>query len=141
MRLQEIAVYRHERTSIFTELDDRFGFRKDRPHKWLQRICLEILRRLGCNIIAETFAYKRHLIDGGTFMSRLLEQKIAVEDFTYIRPSEVLIGGEDYHEMMAEAAEDVFRFDSEYRLGSQVMGLKVTVVPWMRGVLVLPGKK
>ena len=51
----------------------------------------------------------------------------------------LLIGAEDYAELMHEVAStQIFSFKSEYGYGEKILGMKIKVIPWMRGCLVMP---
>jgi hypothetical protein len=121
---------------------DAFSLRKDRPAQWLQAVCFYILRRIGAYHAYETEAVTRHVIDKGTFTDRLLKQWHDVECSHHSHPSHVYMGSEDYAAIASERAvvTHPFSFNTEYGIngGREVYGLKVTVLPWMRGCLVIP---
>ena len=76
-------------------------------------------------------------------MVRIAKQRSAVFKLLNREPKELLIGAEDYAELMRETpAHYLFDFNAQYVRGergvAQIMGLKVRVIPWMRGVLVIP---
>ena len=49
------------------------------------------------------------------------------------------IGAEDFAKLRRETATTtLFTFDAQYNDGYQLYGMKVDVVPWMRGLLVMP---
>lgn len=126
---------------------DSFEFRKDRPAHWLQRICLWTLRNLGCYSSKEVEEVTRHVIGrrGETFMNRLLKAKAAIWGHLEREPQTLLLGSEQYAELMHEVPSNVtFSFGAEYYMGNganrrpTVVGLTVKVIPWMRGMLLLP---
>ncbi len=65
----------------------------------------------------------------------MLQQK---ELFRYgQKPSRLLIGTGDFQELMQTPEfHSYVSFDATY--GKEVCGLQVTLVPWMRGIVVLP---
>lgn len=127
------------------ELKDSFELRKDRPAVWLQRLCLWVLRRLGCYAQHETVRIDRHYIGwkGNSFMERLWERKKLIWGSFDMEPTRLLIGAEDYARLMQEAySKNSFEFSAQYMMGRagrepEVMGLKVEVIPWMSGILLL----
>lgn len=125
------------------ELKEAFEFRKDRPAHWLQRLCLWTLRKLGCFACTETVTIERHNIGrhGKNFMDRLWERREAVWGFFEDAPTRLLIGAQDYSELMKEACTSGFSFDGRYYMGRggkpEVYGMKVEVIPHMRGMLLL----
>ena len=61
-----------------------------------------------------------------------------MREFNY-HPSRLLIGAEDFEELMHEKEiSESMTFRANYYDHQEIVGLKVTVIPWMRGVLVLP---
>jgi len=115
-----------------------FQFRKDRPAHWLQRACFFVLRKLGAFYMDETVTIERHTLDARTFMERLFKQQEGIARFFNRDSTTLLIGAEGYAELMHEAsASRDFAFRAEFGCGT-ILGLKVHVVPWMRGCLVLP---
>ena len=130
-------VHLHEIRSPY-ELKDTFEFRKDVSWHWLQKLCIFVLRKLGAFSIAESVTMERHTIDGDTFIHRLFKQQDILMQFNR-KPTTLLIGAEDYAIMMNEvAATQAFQFGAEYGHSGKIMGLKVKVIPWMRGYVVMP---
>lgn len=126
--------------------NNAFAVREDRPHVWLQKVCCWVLRKLGAYRIDTQTKIEYRTIDADTFMDRIAEQRASVFELLNCQPKELLIGAQDYAELMHEA--DIpfpFSFSASYAVGergvAQIMGLKVRVIPWMRGVLVLPPDK
>lgn len=125
------------------ELKDAFELRKDRPAIWLQRACLWVLRKLGCFACKETITIERHEIGrhGKKFMDRLWDRREAVWGFFEDEPTRLLIGAKDYQELMHEVCTSGFQFDGRYYMGRngkpEVFGMKIEVIPHMRGMLLL----
>lgn len=119
-----------------------FEFRKDRPAHWLQKLCFFVLRKLGAFRIDDVISVERHIIDSDEFMGRLFEQNVNIQKFFNMRPERVLIGSEDYSKLMEqEIARHQFGFSARYAISHNIFGLKVEVIPWMRGILVMPEEK
>lgn len=118
---------------------DAFVFRADRPCKWLQRLCCWIMGKLQAYDKGETITYVRNTIDTQTFMERLFKQQDHLMGYFNRRPTRLLIGAEDFAEMMGcEQMRQQLNFRAEYNHGREIMGLQVEVIPWMRGILVMP---
>lgn len=118
---------------------DAFQYRKDRPARWLQKACFFVLRKLRAFSVGETVTIERHTIDAGTFMDRLFDQRESVTQLLGRRPTQLLIGAEDYAELMREAeATKMLSFRVQYHYNSEILDMTVRVIPWMRGCLVLP---
>lgn len=136
-----------ERLCEVTEIKDVFTFRKDRPAHWLQRLCLWTLAKLGCFTSTETVKIERHVIGrkGKRFMEALMQQRENLRINFNRHPTRLLIGAENYAELMSEPpSETGFSFQTEYYMGNgrgrrpTVCDLTIEVIPWMRGMLVMP---
>lgn len=122
------------------ELKEAFELREDRPAIWLQKLCLWVLRKLGCFACKETVRIERHNIGlhGDTFMKRLWARREALYGDFNRKPTRLLLGAKDYQELMGEVCTQGFSFDARYFMGrNEVMGLKVEVIPHMSGMLLL----
>ena len=120
-----------------------FSVREDRPHLWLQKACCWVLEKLGAYRVYTQTKIEYRTIDADSFITLIAKQHSAVFELLNRRPSELLIGAQDYAELMNEADTNFpFWFRASYMVSEggvrQIMGMKVRVVPWMRGVLVMP---
>ncbi len=129
------------------EYTESFEFRKDRPAHWLQKTCLFILRKLKAFHFGKTVSVERLEIDTKDFMERLWKQKSELHNYFNMRPTVLLIGSEDYAELMqSKTINQAVSFQVEYRFSSRnreeniksmILGMTVHVVPWMRGCVPL----
>lgn len=121
---------------------DAFTLRKDRGHVWLQKLAIYILKKLGCELVEDRIEVKRISVDGRTFGERIAKQRSELMRHFNERAHTLLIGAEDYEQLMCtpEIYQSLtFRADNAFRFGrGEVMGLQVKVVPWMRGMVVMP---
>lgn len=139
MRNQYIEFIQMNENRMPFNVEDAFKFRKDRPYHWLQKLCCWILKKLGAYYTDYTIKITRHTINTQSFLERLFKQQAHIEEAFNMRPTRLLIGAEDFTEMMGcEEIRQVFQFTAEYRHGRSIMGLAVEVIPWMRGILVMP---
>lgn len=143
-RVYEIQSLSLERTvSSFIDTE-KFTFRSDKKWPWLQKVCFAILRKLGANSIGEVVKIERRVIDSDSFMQKIFEQKNGIQTLFNISPKQLLIGAEDYAQLMREEISTMpFDFRARYAYNDeynrqQIMGLNVKVIPWMRGILVVP---
>ena len=132
-------------TEMRTRFDntEAFQLRMDRLAPWLQKLCFCVLRKLGAFCVSEGVTIERHTLDARTFMERLFKQQEGLRQFFNMRPTKLLIGAEDYGELMREvvATTQMFSFRAEYGCGHEIFGMTVQVIPWMRGCLVMPDEK
>lgn len=115
---------------------------------WVQRVCFYLLEKIQC-----TYSYNvpREVVstfhvDGKTIAERLYKQRSEFYRHHGKEPQQVFMGSGDYHTMMGEVdsmtgfsvnLHDAYR--TSYGQGyAEIHGLKLTVIPTMEGILVLP---
>lgn len=80
------------------------------------------------------------------FMQTLYEQRRELMQMFNREPKRLLVGAEDFAQMMRhpDVGRQAFQFEAEYSMGGgaknrpRICGLEVEVIPWMRGILVMP---
>lgn len=129
--------------TLITELDSAYQFRKDKKHHWLQKICIFILNKLGAKKMISDNIITRYEVKPQKFLDQLLDQKYYIIKQLNMTPKELLIGSEEFAKIMRE--EDQFRYFTmklDYRYGTHesifVSDLKVTVIPYMKGMILIP---
>ncbi len=134
-----------EQYATFKTVTDNnaFAIREDRPHLWLQKACCWVMGKLGAYRVDSQTKIEYRTIDADSFMVRIAEQRESVFELLNRRPKKLLIGAQDYAELMRETnVYYPFTFNASYAIGergaARIMDLEVQVIPWMRGVLVIP---
>ncbi len=125
------------------DFKDSFAFREDKKYWWVQKTCFWILKKIGAYNQEQTFSYKKFTIDPQSFMERLFRQKSYITEEFNVKPSKLFIGDEDFSEMMSsKEIRQSLSFNATYNFNigneTKVMGLKVSIIPWMRGIIVMP---
>lgn len=139
MRYQRIAICDSRPFGSFkTEDTTAYSFRRDKKFHFVQKICLNILRRLGAYKPNKTPAYKTFLIDNENIIRMLYDgQKVIYKHDA--QPTRLYIGTREFNSLMGTfVADNMFTFQSEYIQNRTIMGFKVYVIPWMEGALLLP---
>ena len=104
----------------------------DKPRWWLVRL-------LGGICPHDTVKVVTVPVNGKDFMARLWKQKRALVESFHREPTTLLIGGEDYAELMqCQMVRQHFYMNASFNYGREVYGLTVKVIPWMRGMVVMP---
>lgn len=139
-----ISVVEHQRLTEIKEIKSQFELRPERGYVWIQRLCVWLLAKIGAFANVPSVTVARHDVgkEGDTFMMRVMRSKHAVLGSFDRDPTEILIGPEEYSTLMGELIHyGQFEFESRYfrhvEGETRVYGLKVRVIPWMRGILVL----
>lgn len=136
---QEITMLGMEHSIHFVPIPDAYMVRKDGRLVWLQRVCAWLLSKLGKHAIEREVTLERHVIDSDDFMQRVFQQCDDIVRLFNREPKNLLVGTEDFAEIMGAAqASQPFTFQSEYWHRGKIFGLTVQVVPWMKGILVMP---
>ena len=139
MKRQIIEFVTFTERRVISDNTEAFQFRKDRPARWLQKACFFVLRKLRAHYLEKTISIERHAIDASTFIDRLFKQMDGIQGSFNRTPAKLLIGAEDYANLMHEmVATQPFSFSAEYGYRREILGLEVQVIPWMRGCLVMP---
>ena len=131
MREQQFLEFVETRMTPFTP----------QPRHWLDGLRWRLVKLLGGANPLETIRITRVPVHGKTFMDRLYAQKRHMYDFFNCREVQtLLIGAEDYEELMhSPEITQALTFSASYYHGQQVIcGLTVKVIPWMRGMVVMP---
>lgn len=117
---------------------DKWHFSPRKWWVWLHKAAWWFLRKTGgvSNAIKDTVEYKQIVID----RQRVADQIIAAMEemhILHIKPARVFMGPEQFDEAMMEVGRD-YNFEILMGHDRRMFGLPVTVVPWMRGILVVP---
>lgn len=132
-------------------LPDSFQLREDRGYVWLQKIALWVLKKLGCYAIKTEQVAVKVVIDTKKIVDKVMIQDEELAKLYHYRGSRLLVGHEEFREMcrvemshpLSLSAQYIWQerastMTEPYKVTRTACGLKVTVIPWMRGVLVLP---
>jgi hypothetical protein len=141
----EIMGVEERREFVPITLPDRYAYRPELGWRRLQRACLWVLRKIGCNAIGQELKVTRQLIQPGGVADALMQQR-DVANHVFDAPHKihrVCMGPEQYRELMHEPWVAGYVNFLAYAHGGMngkptLFGLEVTIVPWMDGVLVLP---
>ena len=137
--INTIEYLEHENTYADFQDIKAYEFRKDRPLKYLQKVCCFILHKIGAYHIKKEMLVTRRVITD-EFMEQIFRQVEGIESYFGRKPTRILIGAFDYKNLMNEDhfAKNIFTFNTQYNHGLEIIGLRVDVIPWMKGILVLP---
>jgi hypothetical protein len=124
----------------------RFEFRKDKKWHRLQHACFWVLTKIGAFSKGETVTFNRMTIDADDFMEQIFKQRSELARQFYKDGQRLLIGADTFDELMGSKQmirlRDSLVFDARFNVvnanGAQIMGLKVEIIPWMSGMVVLP---
>lgn len=146
-RTQEITFLDVRHSTEWFPMPDAYTFAPKGRLAWLQRLAWRLLHKQAALVQAMDSRMKveRHVIHADSFVERIFKQGDSLlEEFDKI-PERLLIGNEDYANLMNETAHSMpFEFNAQLRAcrsgydRPEMFGLKVQVVPWIRGMVVLP---
>lgn len=153
MNQQQVYFVRHKENVLTRHVEhkDVFAYRYQPgwygwERRGLQKLCFWILRKIGAFYVepVKHNEITRHVVDIPSFMDRIINQRQILRNFWDMTPRRLLIGSEDYEELMcSEEVKHRFQFYGEYWVPGEsgnpkIMGLTIDVIPWMRGILVMP---
>jgi hypothetical protein len=143
MRNTITARYFKETTQSFL-VPEAYKFDQTKKYPWLQKLCLRILQKLGCQHYESRIVVEEVSINTRDFLDAFFEQHKCL-DFCYrYQPKHLLIGVRDFQNLQAiPGINRLLTFDASTKLYSSDEGyffydLKVTIVPWMDGWVLLP---
>jgi hypothetical protein len=139
MRDPIIRFIEPERLTSIVSLSNTYTFRKDKPLLWLQRFCLWILGKIGAEYQYGHTTIKYHEVDTRRFVEKITRQIDTVKFEYHVQPTRILIGTQDFHELMGGGEiHELCTFNTSYSDGQRhAFGLNVQIIPWMRGILVI----
>ena len=118
-----------------------YNFRSDRKHRWLQKVCFWILRKLKCHSTMYEpevdLNYQHHTIDTKDFAEQLIEQCELLQYCHGERPKKVLVGVNVYRQITGNPAIRK-KLSFQASCSGSFMGLEIVIIPWMEGILVMP---
>ncbi len=139
MKKDFVEFVEHHATHSLVLEEDTFRYTPGRPARWLQRVCIWVLRRLHCHSYREEVAYSHHVISFDKVFDKVLKNKQELLKRNYREPYLLFIGAEDLAELMGgEEMRSYFRFDVPYMRGRTFLNMEIHVIPWMKGVLGVP---
>ena len=139
MKKDFVEFVEHHATHSLVLEEDTFRYTPGRPARWLQRVCIWVLRRLHCHNYREEVAYTHHVLKLDTVFERVLKAQDELLRRNYREPHILFIGAEDLAELMDnDRMRQYFRFDVPYMHLNTFLNMEVHVVPWMKGVLGVP---
>lgn len=120
---------------------DEWSFEPRKRWAWLHKAAWWFLRKTGgvSNAIKDRVYYKEVVIDRKRVVDQVL-QAIEEMGIQHIRPREVFMGPDMFDKAMIELRSS-YDFSVSMGYDQTMFGLPITVVPWMRGVLVVPERR
>lgn len=122
--------------------DDKFVIDPKHNMNWMQRLAYKYLTKVGLIIPnkVEQLKVTHFTIDKNKFLENLRAQLGDIYQITNSRNNRVLMGYDDFRRMVDLPElnrSHLFRFDINGN-DDRIMGMKIEVIPWMTGVLVIP---
>lgn len=114
-----------------------YSYHHGKRLRWLQRLCLWALAKLGCQHYDEHFAYNRVEISNKSIRDLITEQMNAIGWRFPEFPKTVILGREQMQALQVECQEEMafqlpLRFpDARFR------GMKIIMTPWFDGIICL----
>ena len=117
------------------QLSDVYQFRSDRGFLALQKLCFWVLRKIGAFGWTDKTASKSYAFDPAELAYNLREQyKLAMHIYDR-EDCEILMGPKEFAELAHTGMID------QITVLPTMYELKITIIPWMAGLLVVPEKR
>ena len=138
-----------ERQASYVE--SKFQLRPDRKHVWLQKLAIWVLIKLQCYAIETNTVIVKKTLNTEDFVKNLWEQQAELFSFYHYRGSRLLVGHEEFVKLQGFDVNHPLSISMQYMWTESARNLKdpfamvrtandlhVTVIPWLKGFLVLP---
>ena len=120
-------------------MKDTFELRPERKYVLIQKACFWVLRKIGAHSIGERVEYTRHMIDADSLLQKIFAMDKSICRQFNREPTRLLIGSKDLSDLlMSKEIYQNFSLRAEYMRDRKICGLTIEVIPWMRGILVMP---
>jgi hypothetical protein len=140
--LQRIEFIEYDRETTFVSVPSAYTFKPTGRFQFLQRWALKFL--LNSKVLAPYYRpdvkITSHTIDADSFMEKLFKMKHELFKEYRATGEWILIGSKDYAELMStpEVARQIINFEADIAYGERIMGIRIRVVPWMSGIVLMP---
>lgn len=134
----QMTFHRPETTMV--AVSDQWRFKPVKRWVWLQKAAWWFLGKTGALSLGyePKTTYKQVVIDKRGVREAILAA-IHEMEISMVRPAHVYIGPDEIRSLTLEMRDyAAFSFDIQMGYNREIFGLPVTVIPWMRGVLVVP---
>ena len=137
------VAYQGTKTDRFMIPDDKFVINSKHNMNWIQRLAYKYLTKVGVIVpgMTEQIKISHFTIDKSKVLENLRAQLGDIYQITNSRNNRVLMGYDDFRRMVDLPElnrSHLFRFDINDDRDDRIMGMKIEVIPWMTGVLVIP---
>ena len=143
--MQEIHIARRKENVTYQETEGIYDFNKWNPSSWWKKLFKKwtgkiLAAELGAMYTPRTVDHSYHRID----TDKVLEQLKIGEDTllrAHYEAKHILVGVDEMEKLRMELDQHLsFTVPYYYNNGysNELLGMKITVIPWMKGVLVLP---
>lgn len=142
MRTQEVLFMEPFKLTEEKEVDFYFTPEDAKKFTWLQRLCINTLQRLGTfkskkEVVTTKFSPKRIPIHYLDMVPYIKDQIVSLQRDYNVQAVRVLIGGEEYNSISGMLGI-LPNFSYFYSDPKTLLGLTVEVIPWMKGIVVMP---
>jgi len=140
---REFSVIVPEIKESFVFYDGVYEFKHDKPKlsRLLQKICLGILDRLGCQYSHKHYEYRRDTVVFTDIIEAIGRHRHAAEEVSMRKCKVVVLGADQIESLQASSTYFGLQFPHGLRHGWnlwQLMGMTVVFCPWMDGIVCLP---
>lgn len=126
---------------VETSLVPRYAMGKEVPHQvnkngsmvWMQSLCCWVLNKLNTS---NDIVFTEHVVDVSNLVDVIYNQIREVGKNYHVDTRRILMGAEDFSELCSTTmVRHLITITAHSRAFG---GLEITVIPWMKGILVLP---
>lgn len=129
-----------ERVPQLVEHADCFSINTSRKHLWLQKACIWVLRKLGCNHFSTHETIRYYKMDVKSVVRAISAQYGHLMQHYDHKPTIIYMGKDQYEEFISgPEVRGRMSFDNSLNgmFPFQYNGMKIVLVTWMDGVILV----
>ena len=145
--MQKIAFQEQLQTTAWVDNTRYFSFRKDKKWHRIQRACFWLLKKIGAFSRDKeiSYSYKTVAYDPSKVTEYVHRQANYILSRENRHPRYLYVGPQQFHELFNSEVARYMSFAplsiTDQYPAPEFAGLKIIVLPWMEGVLVVPEDK
>lgn len=138
MREQVVNFVQHKENRTVQLVQEAYKYNKNLKFKWLQKLCCYILKKIGAFYFEEKIEFEQIIFDNNDIIENIFTQEENIINTFNENPRVILIGSKDFSKLMdIPEIRHCLSIDFKHFNGLY-SGLNIKVIPWMKGMLVLP---
>lgn len=135
--MQTITILKTNKVNNLFLHEELFKYNSEKKYRWLQKLCFWCLKKLHCQYMEEQIQTTQVQLNTKHLLDFVMEQIITIERDHYMTPGIIFVGSNNFKRFCDSRHDDLIMTPIDLKSPS-LHGIKLQVVPWMEGILVIP---